>query len=83
MFGDQVGGAGFTRTLAFSFLLVGTVICELQLDSEIGLAEHLNDFLKNVAALATDAYNVALDGGLHLHLAVLDLLDDLFGLLNR
>ena len=46
------------------------------------LAQQLDDRLQRVAVAAGDAHEIALDGGLHLQLAVLDLLDDLARLLD-
>src|SRR5215831_7680100 len=61
---------------------VGTVIGELHVDAEIALAQQLDNRLQHIAVLARHAHEVALDRGLHLQLAVLDLLDDLARLLR-
>src|SRR5271157_4327487 len=58
---------------------VGAVVGELRVDAEIGLAQQLDDLLESVAVAAGDAHEIALDGGLHPELAVLDLLHNLAG----
>src|SRR5271157_515469 len=58
---------------------VGAIVGELHVDAEIGLAQQLDDLLEGVAVAAGDAHEIALDGGLHPELAVLDLLHDLAG----
>ena len=63
--------------------LVGPVIGELHVDAEIRIAEQLDGLLQDVAVAPADAHQVALNGGLHFQLAVLDFLDDLAGLLDR
>src|SRR5436309_2454201 len=61
---------------------VGAEVDELHVDAEIALAEQLDHRLEHIAILAGDPHKVALDRGLHLELAVLDLLDDLARLLD-
>src|SRR5450759_2978613 len=61
---------------------IRAVVDELQVDAEIGVAQQLDGRLQGVAVLAGYAHEIALDGGLHLQLAVLDLLDQLAGLLD-
>src|ERR1022692_463434 len=60
----------------------GPVIGELHVDAEIGVAHQLDDALQCVAVATADAHQVALDGGLHLQFAVLDLAHDLARLLD-
>src|ERR1039458_549674 len=60
----------------------GPVIGELHVDAEIGVAQQLDDALQCVAVATADAHQVALDGGLHLQFAVLDLAHDLARLLD-
>src|ERR1017187_1184437 len=62
--------------------LIGAEIDELQIDPEIGAANQLNGGLERVAVLAGDAHEIALNRSLDLQLAVLDLLDDVLGLLR-
>src|SRR5438876_9573394 len=59
------------------------VVGELQFQPEIGCAEHLDNFLKQVAALGADAHEITLDRSLDFDLAVLDLLHNLSTLFNR
>src|SRR5881628_600555 len=59
------------------------VVGELQLQAEIGCAEQLDNFLKQVAALAADAHEVTLNRSLDFDLAVLDLLHNLSTLFDR
>src|SRR5437867_8682105 len=59
------------------------VVGELQFQPEIGCAEHLDNFLKQVAALGADAHEITLDRSLDFDLAVLDLLHYLSTLFDR
>src|SRR5437867_5349582 len=59
------------------------VVGELQFQPEIGCAEHLDNFLKQVAALSADAHEITLDRSLDFDLAVLDLLHSLSSLFDR
>src|ERR1019366_7494742 len=61
---------------------VRPVVGELQVDAEIVVAEQLDGRLQGVAVLARHAHEIALYGGLHLQLAVLDFLDELAGLFD-
>ena len=61
---------------------VGAVIDELHVDTEIALAQQLDRHLQGVAIFARYAYEIALNGSLHLQLAVLNLFDDFAGFLG-
>src|ERR1019366_3961569 len=78
------GAAGPPQRMGFDTAghSVGAVIRELHVDAEIGLAEELDDGLQDVPVAAGDADEIALDGGLHFELGVLDGLDDFTGLLD-
>src|SRR5271166_5345057 len=62
---------------------VGSIVGELHVDAKIVLPQHADDFLQSIAVFAADANQIALDGGLHLFLRVLDELDNLARLLDR
>src|SRR3989442_12234409 len=58
------------------------VIRELKLQPDVRPLEQLNRFLEQIPALPAHPHEVALDRGLDLDLAVLDLFHDLFELLD-
>src|SRR5271166_4077004 len=62
---------------------VGSIVGELHVNAEIALSQQGDDVLQCIAVLAADANQVALNGGLHLFLRVLDELDDFARLLDR
>src|SRR5947207_14275525 len=64
-------------------VLKRAVIGELQFEAEIGCAEQLDNFLKQVAALAADAHEITLNRSLDFDLTVLDLLHNLSTLFDR
>jgi len=52
-------------------VLITPVIRKLQIDAEILLLDHGNDFLQSVAIFPADAYDIGLDGGLRFFLEFL------------
>src|SRR5208283_5938460 len=66
-----------TDALKYFVPSVGSVIRELHVNAEIALPQQGDDFLQCIAVLAADAHQVALNGGLHFFLGILDELDDL------
>src|SRR5215471_2478864 len=62
--------------------LVGPVIGELHVDTEIAAAEQRDRLLERVSIASAHAHHIGLNGRLHLQLAVLDFLDDLAGFLD-
>src|SRR5271169_3238226 len=69
-------------TIRFYGPSIGAVIGVLHVDAEVGFAQEVHHFLERVAILTGDAHEVALDGRLHLLLAVLDDAHDLARLLD-
>src|SRR3974377_874019 len=70
------------RRALYQVRSVGAVVGELHVDAEVRLAQQLDHRLQHVAVAAGYAHEIALNGSLHLQLAVLDFLDDfarLFG----
>src|SRR5947209_20241345 len=59
------------------------VVRELSVDTEVLRPKMLDHLLQGVAILAADSNKVALDGGLHLLLGLLDRLHDLARLFDR
>src|SRR5262245_25388668 len=60
-----------------------SVVRKLQFKAIVALLQQLDGFLKQIAALAADPDEIALNRSLNLDLAVLDGPDDFLALLNR
>src|SRR5215472_14186586 len=63
--------------------LVRSIICELHVDTEIGLLEHGDDLLQRVAVFAANAHKITLNRCLYLEFGILNELDDLSSLFDR
>ena len=61
---------------------IGTVIGELHVDAEIGVAQQLDYRLQDIAVAARNTHEIGLNRSLYLQLAVFDFLDDFARLLR-